>query len=91
MSLAILDDIRHLFETHAPELQKLTDLADKVDNDPLMQAAQAALGLSPGLRQIFAEAITKADAELTSVIQATAENAHAAGVASAQPAPEAAG
>jgi len=77
MTTAILDElrtvaaeaeqhIRNWVTTRAPELERAATLAARVDADPLLQAAHAATGLSPGIRAALADLITRTDAEITS-------------------------
>lgn len=75
--------LRSFFEGHAAQIERGIKLAELVDADPLMQAAEAALGLPAGARASIADAIAKLDAEFTRVAQEATENGRQAGHAAA--------
>ena len=66
--------LRGFFDDHAAELDKGVKLAEMADADPLVQAAMAAVGLTPGARAAIAEALSKLDAEFQRVAAEATEN-----------------
>ena len=85
--------VRSWFEARAPQIDRGIKLAEMADADPLIQGAEAALGIPAPARAAFADFLAKLDAEFTRVASESheagrqaARDAQAAELAAAVPA-----
>lgn len=89
--MSFLTEIRDFIEHHAPEIERVTSVAETVANDPLTKAAASATALTAELRAVLADLIGRADAEVARIAaEATANGqqaGHAAAMAEMAPSP----